>query len=54
MCLDTLAMACAAAGDFETAAGWAKKAVERAPPQVRNVLHKRLALYQSGKPCEPE
>jgi tetratricopeptide (TPR) repeat protein len=53
-CLDTLAVACAAAGDFDTAVGWGEKAVQLAPAECRELLQSRLALYKARKPYRPE
>ena len=46
-CLDTYAIACAAADGFDEAVKWATKAIETAPPEVQGELARRLKLYQS-------
>jgi len=53
-CLDTLAIACAAAGDFPTAMGWAKKAFLSAPLPCRGAIEQRLRLFEAEKPYRPE
>ncbi len=53
-CLDTLAVACAAAGDFDTAVGWGEKTVQLAPAECRELLQSRLALYKARKAYRPE
>jgi Tfp pilus assembly protein PilF len=47
MYLDTLAMACAAVGDFHLASQWGRKAVDYAPRDCRSGLQARLKLYQA-------
>jgi tetratricopeptide (TPR) repeat protein len=51
--LDTLAVACAAAGRFEEAADWQRKAVELAPEADKEDYRTRLALYEAGQPYRP-
>jgi tetratricopeptide (TPR) repeat protein len=51
--LDTLAVACAAAGHFEEAVRWQRKAVELAPEADREDYRARLELYESGQPYRP-
>lgn len=48
--VDTLAAACAEAGDFEEAVRWQQKAIDEAAPQYQQQFAERLALYQSGQP----
>jgi len=47
--LDTLAAACAEAGDFARAVETQQRAVAAAPPPVREMLQGRLELYQAGR-----
>lgn len=47
-CMDTLAAACAEAGDFAKAAGWEARALSLDPKL--SGASARLALYQAGKP----
>jgi tetratricopeptide (TPR) repeat protein len=49
-CLDTLAAACAAAGDFAEAVGWQHKAMELAGEGEKAEYEGRLRLYESGQP----
>jgi tetratricopeptide (TPR) repeat protein len=51
-CLDTLAVALAAAGDFEEAARWQRRAVELIRPEEKADYEARLALYEAGKPYQ--
>ena len=51
--LDTLAMACAAAGEFQLASEWGAKALQCAPREYRTDLQKRLDLYAAKKPYQP-
>src|ERR1051325_7543548 len=46
--VETLAAACAAAGDFRSAVQWQQKAVELAPGKYKEELRNRLELYKSG------
>jgi len=46
-CLDTYAIASAAAGGFEEAVKWATRAVEIAPAEVREELEHRLKLFRA-------
>ena len=48
--LDTLAAACAEAGDFMKAVQWQERAVQLAPQQQKETLRRRLDLYRAGKP----
>jgi tetratricopeptide (TPR) repeat protein len=49
--IDTLASACAEAGQFDKAVEWAQKAIELAPDEeARDRFHAALELYQAGKP----
>jgi WD40 repeat protein/tetratricopeptide (TPR) repeat protein len=52
--VDTLAAACAEAGDFESAVKWQEKAIEllteKNPPEWQTEWEERVKLYQSGKP----
>jgi tetratricopeptide (TPR) repeat protein len=48
--LDTLAVACAEAGDFASATKWEKQAIELADKTQIKELTDRLELFQSGKP----
>jgi len=48
--LDTLAAACAEAGEFEEAVKWQQKAIELAPWDHAERFKTRLDLYQNGKP----
>ena len=48
--VDTLAAACAEAGDFEEAVRWQQKAIDEAAPHYQQQFAERLALYQSGQP----
>jgi hypothetical protein len=50
--LDTLAMACAAAGDFQLAERWGGKALEYAPREYETELRRRLELY-ARKQADP-
>jgi tetratricopeptide (TPR) repeat protein len=55
--LDTLAAACAEAGQFEEAGNWQKKALELATDlskEERERSQQRLKLYESGKPYRDE
>jgi Flp pilus assembly protein TadD len=47
--LDTLAVACAASGDFPSAIQHAESAVRLAPPAARGPFESRLALYRRGE-----
>jgi tetratricopeptide (TPR) repeat protein len=49
-CVDTLAMAFAAAGEFESAVQTAKQALHITPTESRAEVERRLRLYQAGKP----
>ena len=50
-CLDTLAAACAEAGDFAAAVNWQTKAIElEANPAQEADYRARLKLYQKKKP----
>ena len=49
-CVDTLAMAYAAMGDFQTALQRAKQAERIAPPENRAAVQQRIALYSAGEP----
>ena len=49
-CVDTLAMAFAAAGEFQSAAQTAKQALHITPTESRAAVERRLSLYQAGKP----
>ena len=46
----TLAAAHAEAGQFDQAVRWQEKAIPLAPEAQRDVLRRRLELYQQGKP----
>ena len=48
--LDTLAAACAEAGQFEQAVARAKQALEKASEPEKKPIQARLNLYESGKP----
>jgi len=48
--IDTLAAACAEAGDFANAVKWQTKACEFAPETRQEDCRARLALYQAGMP----
>src|SRR5205807_9690804 len=48
--LDTLAAAYAECGRFAEAVQWADKAVELAPPQIKEAVRSHLHLYRAGKP----
>jgi tetratricopeptide (TPR) repeat protein len=48
--IDTLAAACAEAGDFAKAIEWQKKAIELADDDDKPELESRLELYEAGKP----
>jgi tetratricopeptide (TPR) repeat protein len=48
--IDTLAAACAEAGDFEEAVRWQQKAIDEAALQYQQQFAGRLALYQSDQP----
>jgi tetratricopeptide (TPR) repeat protein len=50
--LDTLAVALAAAGQFEEAVRWQRQAVELCRPEERADYEARLALYEAGKPYQ--
>jgi tetratricopeptide (TPR) repeat protein len=50
--LDTLAVALAAAGQFEEAAKYQRQAVELAPEAEKADYRSRLELYEAGKPYE--
>jgi hypothetical protein len=52
--LDTLALACAAAGDYSLASQWGEKALQRAPAQYHSDLQDRLKHYGAKEPYEPE
>lgn len=52
--VDTLAAACAEAGDFANAVKWQSKAIDLAPPQDKPDFRARLALYKSGKAYRDE
>ena len=55
MFLDTLAAACAEAGDFEGAINWQRKAIELATAaEDRRDFQRRLKLYEHGKPYHRE
>jgi tetratricopeptide (TPR) repeat protein len=47
--LDTLAAACATAGDFGQAVQWAERAVELAPPDDRPAYEARREMYRAGQ-----
>ena len=51
---ETVAMAYAAAGDFDRAVEWQSRVLERAgpgsPPELVERARRRLALYQAGRP----
>jgi tetratricopeptide (TPR) repeat protein len=50
-CLDTLAAACAEAGDFSNAITWQQKAIEMVPKESdKQVMETYLKLYKAGKP----
>lgn len=49
-CLDTLAAAYAANGDFDKAVRWQKKAIEVAPKRIQDDLRSRLQLYENRQP----
>ena len=51
--LDTLATAHAAAGRFSSAARWATQALELAPSDAKQEIHRHLQLYQAGIPYRP-
>jgi tetratricopeptide (TPR) repeat protein len=53
-CVDTLAMAFAAAGEFESAVQTAKQALHITPAESRAEVQRRLRLYQQGKPYRPD
>jgi len=50
--LDTLAAACAEAGDFKEAVVWQKKSLESAglPADISGPAKERLQLYEAKKP----
>jgi len=49
--IDTLAAACAEAGNFDEAIKWQKKAVDLLPKEQRSRYHKaKVKLYQAGQP----
>ena len=48
--LDSLAAACAEAGDFENAVKWQQKAVDMADEKWKEDFRSRLDLYKAGKP----
>ena len=50
MCLDALAAAHAASGDFESAVKRAEEALRLAPSDCQDAIQKRLGLYQARKP----
>ncbi len=52
--LDTLAAACAEAGDFENARQWQQKALDLAAEADKDSARARLALYEAGKPYRDE
>jgi len=49
-CLDTLAAACAEAGDFDEAVQWQTEAVDLSPDEEKPTRRERLALYLDCKP----
>ncbi len=48
--LDTLAAACAEAGDFDAAVRWQTKALKRVSDWEKDDFRGRLELYRAGKP----
>jgi Flp pilus assembly protein TadD len=48
--LDTLAAACAEAGDFDEAVQWQTQAVELSPDEEKPTRRARLELYLDCKP----
>jgi tetratricopeptide (TPR) repeat protein len=52
--LDTLAIACAATGDFKMAIQWGEKALGRAPAECQDSLRERLTLFAAKKPYKPQ
>ena len=52
MALEALGTASAAAGDFELATQWTKKALERAPAECAAMLRQRLELYAAQRPLQ--
>jgi tetratricopeptide (TPR) repeat protein len=51
-CVDTLAAAYAAAGDYSSAKRCQRKANDLAPEEVQKELRDKLALYDDGKPYQ--
>ena len=49
-CLDTLAAAFAAAGQFAEAVKWQTQVMQMVPPNERAQFNERLKLYRSGRP----
>jgi tetratricopeptide (TPR) repeat protein len=49
-CLDSLAAAYAASGDFDKAVRWQRKAIQVAPKRLHDDLHGRLQLYEKQQP----
>src|SRR5262249_27614916 len=52
--LDTLAVACAACGQFDEAVSWQERAVELAPEAEKDDYRSRLELYRQGRPYREE
>ena len=50
LCLESLAAAHAAAGQFDEAIRTQKTAESLAPPELESACHERLSLYQNGQP----
>jgi tetratricopeptide (TPR) repeat protein len=50
--LDTLAVACAAAGHFAEALQWQQRAVELADESQKQAYRSRLLMYEAGKPFD--
>jgi tetratricopeptide (TPR) repeat protein len=54
--LDTLAAACAEAGDFADAVKWENETLQNPSPEDHTLVERqaRLALYRAGKPYHPD